>query len=68
MRLRSDIGRTHIAVEHEHMEWRDHRTNLMWHSRASLTYMYHRFRTGALRTPGTGGVGLQYRATHRGGH
>jgi hypothetical protein len=50
MRLRSDIGRTHIAVEREHMEWRDHRTNLMWHSRASLTYMYHRFRTGALRT------------------
>ena len=36
-----------IAVEREHKEWRDHRTNLsiMWHPRASLTYP--RFRTGA---------------------
>ena len=43
-----DLGRTRIAVEREHKEWRDHRTNLMWHPRASLTYP--RFRTGALRT------------------
>ena len=50
-----DWGRTHIAVERKHTEWRDHHTNQMWHQRATLTYP--RFRTGALRTPGTGGVG-----------
>ena len=36
-------GRTHIAVEREYTEWRDHRASLMWHPtimgqpRASLT-------------------------------
>ena len=38
-----DWGRTHIAVERKHTEWRDHHTNLMWHQRGTLTYP--RFRT-----------------------
>jgi len=36
----------------------------MWHQRGTLTYP--RFRTGALRTPGTGGVGSP--GLPRGGH
>ena len=34
-----DWGRTHIAVEGKHKEWRDHRTNLnVAVSRAEVTY------------------------------
>jgi hypothetical protein len=38
-----DWGRTHIAVERKHTEWRDHHTKQMWHQRGTLTYP--RFRT-----------------------
>ena len=41
--MQCDWGRTHIAVERKHTEWRDHHTKQMWHQRATLTYP--RFRT-----------------------
>ena len=34
-----DWGRTHIAVERKHTEWRDHHTNQMWHQRGTLTHL-----------------------------
>ena len=43
LRVQCDWGRTHIAVERKHTEWRDHHTNQMWHQRGTLTYP--RFRT-----------------------
>ena len=34
-----DWGRTHIAVECKHTEWRDHHTKQMWHQRGTLFFV-----------------------------
>ena len=50
-----DWGRTHIAVERKHTEWRDHHTNLMWQAKGDpyLSLVPHEgnsFLKGASRT------------------
>jgi hypothetical protein len=41
--IQKRVSVDNIAVERKHKEWRDHRANLVWHQRLSLTYP--RFRT-----------------------
>ena len=59
-----DWGRTHIAVERKHTEWRDHHTKQMWHQRATLPYP--RFRTR--RTERTWHGRSRFTGPPRGGH
>jgi hypothetical protein len=49
-----DWGRTHIAIERKHKEWRDHRTNLVWHQLKGRPSPILGSARGVLSAPGTG--------------